>query len=92
MNGASQFFKSLYRPERLNQSSNPHLLLDKEHTREPTCSAHVYGDCGGGMSKQTAADVPGVPVAIAGVPAEDVGTVETAAGCAGDAGICPRSN
>ena len=66
--------------------------LIKEHVRGPTCSVQVYEDCGGGMSKQTAADVPGVPVATAGVLAGDAGSAESAAGCSGDVAICPSSD
>lgn len=56
-----------------------------EHIRGPACSAHVYEDYGGGMSKQTTADVPGVLEAPTGVSVGDAGSAGGAKGCAGDA-------
>lgn len=41
------------------------------------------------MSKQTAADVPGMTVATAGVRTEDAGTIGMAAGCTGVVALCP---
>lgn len=44
------------------------------------------------MSRQIAADVPGVPVATGGVSAGDIASIGRAAGCAAGVATCPKSD